>query len=149
MIVIGVIGSGDEVKELNTLAEEVGFEIGRSGSVTLNGGLGGVMRASAMGAKRAGGLTIGFLPGLDPAQTNPFIDIPVPTGLGDMRNFLIVRASHALIAIGGGFGTLSEIAIALKMKRPVIGVKTDILIDNVLCVESPKRAVSTALSLIK
>jgi uncharacterized protein (TIGR00725 family) len=121
---IGVIGSGQDDPELNRLAEEVGGLIASEGFVLVNGGLGGVMEGSARGAKGAGGTTVGILPGLDPSSANPYIDIPVSTGLGEGRNLLIVRAASALIAIGGGYGTLSEIALALKVGRPVVGLRT-------------------------
>ena len=86
------------------------------------GGLGGVMEAAARGAKSNGGITVGILPGTDASAANPYIDVPLATGLGEMRNFLIVRVAQALIAIGGGIGTLSEIALAQRTEKPVIGL---------------------------
>lgn len=121
---IAVIGNGLEDEGHNRLAEEVGALLAEEGCVLVNGGLHGVMQASAKGAKSRGGLTIGILPGLDPSTANPYIDIPIPTGMGEMRNLLIVRSAAAAIAIGGGFGTLSEIALALKASKPVVGLGT-------------------------
>lgn len=121
---IAVIGNGLEDDAHNSYAFDVGCLLAQAGCVVLNGGLGGVMQASAKGAKSKGGLTIGILPGLDPAAANRYIDIPIPTGMGEMRNLLIVRSASAAIAIGGGYGTLSEIALALKASKPVVGLAT-------------------------
>ena len=107
-----------------TAAEEVGRALGERGVALVCGGLGGVMEAACRGAKGAGGATIGILPGSDRAAANGFVDVAIPTGLGEARNALVVRAADAVIAVGGGYGTLSEIALALKMGTPVIGVGT-------------------------
>lgn len=146
---IGVIGSGDPSPETDRLAEEVGRGIAKGGAILINGGLGGVMEASARGAKDMGGLTVGILPGLNASDANPHIDIAIPTGLGDMRNFLIVRASNALIAVDGSYGTLSEIAIALKMKKPVIGIKTWDISHEIYRADTPEEAVSIAFDCAK
>ena len=106
------------------LAEQVGSEIARRGAVLVCGGLGGVMEAAARGAHMAGGLTVGILPGPSADVANPYIDVPIATGLGEARNTLVVRSSEAIIAIAGAYGTLSEIASALKMEVPVIGLGT-------------------------
>jgi uncharacterized protein (TIGR00725 family) len=112
--------------------------------VLVTGGLGGVMEAACMGAREAGGTTIGILPGSDRSAANPYVDIAIPTGLGEARNALVVRAADALIAIGGGYGTLSEIAFALKADKRVVGLVTwDI--EGVEPVESPEAAVETVL----
>ncbi|MBW7956428.1 MAG: TIGR00725 family protein [Deltaproteobacteria bacterium] len=144
-MVIGVIGYGLEDEALNELAEKTGALIAEAGCVLVNGGLGGVMRASARGCRSKGGLTVGILPGLDPGEANEYIDIPVSTGMGEMRNALIVRAASALIAIGGGYGTLSEIALALKSGKQVIGIKTWDVSAEVIKTESPVEAVRLAL----
>ncbi len=150
MMIIGVIGTGESHPVTDRVAEEVGREIGRlPGAVLVNGGLGGVMEASARGAKRAGGITVGILPGYRPEDANPYIDIPLPTGMGEMRNFLIVRASQVLIAVGGGFGTLSEIAIALKMGRKVIGIDTWKVSDEIDTARDGKEAVEKAVRYIE
>ncbi len=143
--VIGVIGYGLEDESLNALAEEAGALIAEAGCVLVNGGLGGVMRASAKGCRSRGGLTVGILPGLDPDEANEHIEIPVPAGMGEMRNAIIIRAASALIAIGGGYGTLSEIALALKASKPVVGLKTWDISAEVVKAESPVEAVRLAL----
>ena len=121
---IGVLGPAQADAQVLALAEQVGAEIAGRGAVLICGGLGGVMEAAARGAKRAGGLTVGITPGTDAREANPFIDVPVVTGLGEARNVLVVRSSNAVIAIAGSYGTLSEIAFALKLGVPVIGLGT-------------------------
>jgi len=92
--------------------------------VVVCGGLGGVMEAACRGAKEAGATTVGILPGADRSAANPFVDVAIPTGLGEARNALVVRAADALIAVGGAYGTLSEIALALKAGKRVAGIGT-------------------------
>ncbi len=121
---IGVIGAGSCSGDISELSRNIGFEIGRRGWVLICGGLGGVMENAAKGCCEAGGLTIGILPGSDKSAANPYIQIPLATGLNEGRNLLIVRASDVLVAISGGHGTLSEIALALKTGKPVIGLET-------------------------
>jgi uncharacterized protein (TIGR00725 family) len=121
---IAVCGPHDASPELYRLAEEVGAEIARRGGVVVCGGLSGVMEAAARGAKQAGGLTIGILPTTTASSANAFIDGPIVTGMGEARNVIIVRTAQALIAIGGAYGTLSEIALALRNEVPVIGLAT-------------------------
>ena len=106
------------------MAEQVGGGIARRGAVLVCGGLGGVMEAAARGASATGGLTIGILPGATADEANSFIDVPIVTGLGEARNALVVRSSDAIIAIAGEYGMLSEIALALKMGVPVVGLGT-------------------------
>jgi len=124
--IIGVMGGAACTQEEYLLAAEVGSLIAARGLVLLCGGGSGIMEAAARGAHEAGGLTIGILPGSSAEETppNPFIDLPVFTGLSDARNAVNAKSSALVIAIGGGFGTLSEIALALKCRRPVIGLKT-------------------------
>jgi uncharacterized protein (TIGR00725 family) len=107
-----------------TAAERVGSLLAARGAVVVTGGLGGVMEAACRGAKSAGGLTLGILPGLERSEANPWVDVALPTGMGEMRNALLVRASDVLIAIAGEFGTLSEVALALKTGVPVVGLGT-------------------------
>jgi len=121
---IGVIGSGVCDARTYALAEEVGRRLAEAGATVVCGGLGGVMEAACRGAKAAGGQTIGILPGPEPDQANPYVDIPIPTGLGEARNAIVARTARALIAVGGEYGTLSEIAFALKFGRPVVGLET-------------------------
>ena len=122
--IVAVIGAGSADKELLTLAEEVGRLIALNGALLVCGGLGGVMEAAARGANTEGGITIGILPGLEKSAANPYIDVPVATGLGEIRNAIIVRSADVLIAIGGEYGTLSEIAFGLKTGKTVIGIGT-------------------------
>ena len=146
---IGVIGAGECSQEAVILAEEVGREIAGNGAVLICGGLGGVMEAAARGAKQEGGVTVGILPGFSAEDANPFIVIPIVTGLSHARNVLVVRSSHVLIAIEGGYGTLSEISIALKLGIPVVGLHTWEVSENIIMVETPKEAVKKAIGLIK
>lgn len=120
--IIAVIGGGTCTKDEWTLAQETGRLLAARGAIVVCGGLGGVMEAAAKGAKSNGGVTVGILPGTDLTAANAYIDVPLATGLGEMRNFLIVRVAQALIAIGGGIGTLSEIALAQRTEKPVIGL---------------------------
>jgi len=119
---VAVVGGSACTAQEAEWATAVGRLIADRGAVLLCGGLGGVMEAAARGAKAAGGLTIGILPGDDPADANASIDVALATGMGEMRNALIVRAAQALIAIGGGWGTLSEIALARRTNTPVVGL---------------------------
>ena len=115
---------GERVDSLLAHAEAVGAELARRGAVLICGGLGGAMEAACRGARGAGGTTVGILPGMDREHANPYVDVAIPTGMGEMRNALVVRAADAVIAVGGGFGTLSEIALALKAGKPVVGIET-------------------------
>ena len=121
---IAVIGTATASQRQSDLAREVGREIARHQALLVCGGLGGVMHAAASGACEQGGLTLGFLPGYDAATASEAIRIPVPTGLGQARNVLVVAAAEAVIAIGGSAGTLSEIGMALKLGKRVIGLET-------------------------
>ena len=120
---IAVVGGSLCSDEEAVWAAQVGRLLAEQGATVLCGGLGGVMEAAARGAKTVpGALTVGILPGSDPGDANPYIDIPLATGMGEMRNALIVRAARAVIAIGGGWGTLSEIALAQRIGTPVVGL---------------------------
>lgn len=122
--IVGVIGGGDVSTEVGELAKDVGRRIAEGGAVLLCGGRGGVMEMACKGAKVAGGLTVGILPTADPDDANPYVDVRIPTGMGFARNAIIAVASDALIAIGGRYGTLSEIAHALNLGKKVIGLRT-------------------------
>jgi uncharacterized protein (TIGR00725 family) len=127
-------------------AAAVGRLVAERGAILVCGGLGGVMEAAARGAKQAGGLTIGILPGDDPGAANPHIDVAIATGMGEMRNALIVRAAGAVIAIGGGWGTLSEIALARRIETPVVGLHDSFTpAVQIARVEQPEQAVQWAL----
>jgi uncharacterized protein (TIGR00725 family) len=106
------------------VAEAVGLGLARSGATVVCGGLGGVMAAACRGAAAAGGVTVGILPGSDRGSANEWVSVAIPTGLGEMRNALVVRCADAVIAVGGAYGTLSEIALALKTGVPVVGIGT-------------------------
>jgi len=123
-IVIGVIGGGQCTAQEAALAEAVGRELAKRGAVIICGGLGGVMEAVCKGAAIESGLTIGVLPGDSLLSANPYVHIPIATGLGEARNIVIVKSAQTIIAIGGDYGTLSEIAFALKHGIPVIGLNT-------------------------
>jgi uncharacterized protein (TIGR00725 family) len=141
---VGVIGPGDASAAEVAAAEEVGARLVDLGATVVTGGLGGVMEAACRGAKSRRGVTIGLLPGFDRNEANGWVDVAIATGLGEIRNALIVRTSDALVAIGGGAGTLSEIAFALKLGRPVIGVGT-FEVEGVVQVESAAQAAELAV----
>lgn len=146
--IIAVIGGRRTEKALLREAEEVGRLIAGNGAVLVCGGLGGVMEAASRGAKAEGGLTVGILPQNDAKAVNQYIDIPIVTGLGIGRNVVIARTADALIAVGGEYGTLSEIAFALQMGKPVIGIRTwDI--KGVIPAENAGEAVEKAFELLK
>lgn len=142
---IGVIGASECDRELAGLAEEVGRRIAEAGTVLVCGGLGGVMEAACRGAKSAAGLTVGILPGADRREANPYVDVAIASGIGEARNLAIIRTSDALIAVGGSYGTLSEIGFALRMGKRVAGLRTW-EIPGVVRVESAAAAVAEALS---
>ena len=155
-IIISVIGESYASPENYKMAGEVGQRIAQAGAILVCGGLKGVMEAAAKGAKSKGGLTIGILPGSSREEANPYIDIPIVTGLGYARNKLVVKTGQVVIAIGGKYGTLSEIGFALGYGIPVIGLKTWELIrgtgkvdQGIIYASDPKEAVETALKLIK
>lgn len=144
---IGVIGSSVSIPRFEALAYEVGKLIAMKGWVLICGGLGGVMEAACRGALEKGGLTVGIIPS-DGEDVNPYVKIPIITGMGYARNIIIVKSSQALIAIGGEFGTLSEIAIALKLKKPVIGLETwDI--GGILKATTPEEAIQMVEAALK
>lgn len=128
--IIAVIGAGRSDARLDAAAERVGALLADAGITVVCGGLGGVMAAVCRGARDRGGQTIGILPGTDRAAANPHVGIALPTGMGEARNVLVVRAGAAVIAIGGGFGTLSELGFARKLEIPVFGLHTWRLPDD-------------------
>lgn len=148
---IAVVGSGAKDERVNELARQVGVEIARVGGVLICGGLGGVMEAAAMGAKEAGGTTLGIIPGDDPKSANRYIDHVIVTGMGHARNVLVVKSADAVVALPGGPGTMSEIALALKMGKEVVSVGGYDLwekIEGVRVAKSPEEAVKYILSKI-
>ena len=154
-MVIAVIGNSTCSAEEAKLAETVGELLAQQGATIICGGLGGVMEAACRGAKSKGGLTIGVLPGEDASMANPWVGIPIVTGVGYARNMAVVKSAQAVIAIGGNYGTLSEIAYALKSNVPVIGLNTWSLSRNsreddpVIRVHGAQEAVNKAISLAK
>lgn len=139
-------GAGTADAELAAVAEALGRRIAEAGAILICGGRSGVMEAAARGCVEAGGLTIGILPGADPAGANPYIRIPLPTGLGDARNVLVARTGDAVIAVGGGWGTLSEVAFARKVGVPVVLLRPGLTEGLELPVAgSPEEAVALAL----
>jgi len=139
---IGVIGAGECSPVIYNQAIELGHLIGKHDWVLFCGGLSGVMEGAAKGCYQSGGITVGILPGKEKDSANPFITLPIATGLGEGRNLLVVRASDVVVAIGGGYGTLSEIGLALKIGKPVIGLKTWPGIDGIDYVETPEQAIA-------
>lgn len=119
---IAVCGPNEATGSELRLAETVGAAIARAGHALVCGGRGGVIEAACRGARRAGGTTIGILPGYDRAEANPWVEHAVCTGLGHARNAVVVASGDAVIAVGGGFGTLSEIGLALKLGKRVVSV---------------------------
>ena len=145
---IGVIGAGDCNQAIYETARQVGEEIAAHGLGLVCGGLGGVMEAAAKGCRQKGGLTVGILPQETPEPANPYLDIVIPTGMGIMRNLLVVRAAVGLIAVGGRFGTLSELAFALQLGKPVVGLHTWDISEEIIKAESAQQAVKELLSCI-
>jgi len=139
---IGVIGAGECSLEIYHQANALGHLIGKNDWVLFCGGLGGVMEGAAKGCYQSGGITVGILPGKEKDSANPFIKLPIATGLGEGRNLLVVRASDVVVAIADGFGTLSEIGFALKIGKPVIGLKTWPGIDGIDYVETPEQVIA-------
>ena len=139
-------GSGAD-DESCAAAEVIGKALAEGGAIVVTGGRGGVMEAACRGAKAAGGLTVGILPGDDRSAANPYLDVALPTGLGEARNVLVVRAADAVVAVGGGYGTLSEIALALKLHKPVVGLGTWDVSDAIVPAPTPAEAAATALRL--
>ncbi len=151
---VAVIGASECSPQEAKLAEEVGRELARQGAVLVCGGLGGVLEAACKGAVSAGGLTIGILPGDSRHTANPYVQIPIVTNLGEARNVIVVKTAQVVIAIGGGYGTLSEIGHALKNGIPVVGLNTwqvsrnNIPEGSIIPAKDPADAAHKAINLI-
>jgi uncharacterized protein (TIGR00725 family) len=158
---VAVIGSGNATDEVAAIAEGAGFALGRAGVVLVCGGLGGVMESACKGAKRAGGTTVGIIPGDDRTRANDYVDVVVATGIGEARNAIVVSSADGVIAVGGEYGTLSEIALALRAGKPVVGIKTWELqrpegirdlaaeaVPGIVAAKNSEEAVATVLRLI-
>lgn len=143
--VIAVIGAGKCSRKLRDMAAEIGRYVAENGGVVLCGGLGGIMEGAARGAKEAGGTTIGIIPSENKADANQFIDYVIPTGFGQARNVLVVRAADAIVALPGKFGTLSEMAFALVSGKPIVSVQAWKLGEEILQVEDPIEAAKIAM----
>jgi uncharacterized protein (TIGR00725 family) len=146
--IVAVIGGSELAPELYRAAELIGREVAARQAVLITGGLTGAMEAASKGAKAAGGLTIGVLPGISSRDANPYIDLPIVTGLSEARNLIIVRTADVLIAVGGGPGTLSEIAFALKFEKPVISLGSWHVANEIIHVRTPQEAVARAFELL-
>jgi uncharacterized protein (TIGR00725 family) len=145
MRTVAVVGSGEATSAEIEDAYAVGRLLGTRGCIVVTGGLGGIMAAASRDARSAGAMTVGVLPGLDRGAANEWITVVLPTGLGELRNGLIVRAAEGLIAIGGEYGTLSEVALALKGGKRVVGLRFRWSIDGVEEVSSPAEAVRSLM----
>lgn len=152
-IIIGLMGPGEATTSVEAMSETIGKLIAEAGAVLITGGMGGAMAAASRGASKAGGLVIGVLPGSTARDANPYVDIPIVTGMGNARNCVNILTSDAIIAVAGGYGTLSEIALALKCRKPVVKLRSWEL-ETVGCNDpllhvavSPEDAVRLALKL--
>lgn len=147
---IAICGPGDDAADPALLAEaeRAGAALARAGAIVVTGGLGGAMAAACRGAAQAGGTTLGLLPGTDRRAANEWVTIAVPTGLGELRNGLVVRSAAVVVAFLGGWGTLSEVALAGKLGRPVVGVG-DWRIDGIEIASDGERAAARALDLAR
>ena len=147
---VSVIGAGRATAELYAVAEEVGRLVAEAGAVLVCGGLSGVMAAAARGAREAGGHTVGILPGHDRSEANKYIDCVIATGMGHGRNLAVVSTGDVVIAVGGAYGTLSEIGLARAIGRPVVlldswRLQHDDGIDGVFYATTPQQAITLAL----
>jgi hypothetical protein len=138
---VGVIGSSFCGEELYKIAYRVGELLAKKGYVLINGGLGGVMEASAKGAMEAGGVVVGIIPQAGKKGANRYCSIVIATNMGHARNMIIVHSSDAIISVGGGYGTISETAIALKEGKKVIAISPEIMLPGVIVASTPEEAV--------
>ncbi|RME64470.1 MAG: TIGR00725 family protein [Nitrospirae bacterium] len=145
--IIAVIGGRQASEKHLAWAEELGRLIASRGAILITGGLTGIMEAASKGARDSGGLVVGVLPTEDISSANPYVTVPIATGLGIGRNIIIARTAHALIAVGGQFGTLSEIAFGLQLGKPVIGLESW-KIEGMLEARTPEEAVNLAFERI-
>jgi uncharacterized protein (TIGR00725 family) len=143
--IVGVIGASRPTVAGASLAEEVGRLLAGHGAVLVCGGLGGVMESAARGCAGAGGEVLGILPGPDASQANPHVTLPVPTNMGHARNVIIAHTAQALIAVEGEYGTISEMAVALKLGKPVIALPGAPLLPGARQAVTPEDAVRQAL----
>ncbi|MBN1958933.1 MAG: TIGR00725 family protein [Desulfuromonadales bacterium] len=147
--IIAVIGSGQSSPQGNELAEQVGRLLAERGAVLVCGGLAGIMAAAARGCQQAGGEVLGILPGDDAAVANPYVTLPVVTAMGHARNVIIAQTAQALIAVEGEYGTLAEIAIGLKLGKPVVQLGTRFSVPGTLPAESAEQAVKLVFNVLE
>ncbi|NOX90548.1 MAG: TIGR00725 family protein [Calditrichaeota bacterium] len=145
---IAVIGGRECSPETEVRAYQTGRLIAKNGFGLICGGMSGVMEASARGCKEEGGITVGVLPQDSAGYANPYIDIAIPTGMGIARNLIIVRSAEGIIAIDGGFGTLSELAFALQLGKPVVGLNTWDVSEKIIQVKTPEEAINELLKVL-
>ena len=146
---IAVIGAGNCNKKISRLAEEVGRKLALKGYTIVCGGLGGVMEAVCKGAKMKGERTVGVLPGIDPAEANPYVDIAIATGMGIGRNIIIIHSAEVVLAIDGVYGTLSELAFALQLNKQIVGLETWDISDKIIMAINASDAVDKIAELIE
>lgn len=145
---VGVIGSGECYDDICEFAYRLGQLLAEKNCVVINGGLGGVMEAVSRGVKSRNGVVIGIIPGKDRRMANPYCDYVIATDMGHARNMIIVHSSDVLIAVGGGYGTVSEMAIALKEGKTVVAYKPAVKLDGLIEVKTPEEAVSIAMEVV-
>ncbi len=144
--IIAVIGAGTCDGATYELAREIGERLARAGCVVVTGGLGVVMEAASRGAREAGGVVVGIIPGHDPSEANSFAEIRIVTGMGDARNAIIANTGEAFIAVGGSYGTLSEIAFVLKRGKRVVSLGSWEVDPAVIHARTPEEAVERVLN---
>jgi uncharacterized protein (TIGR00725 family) len=156
LVYVAVCGPDPATPEVSAQAEEVGRLLAKAGAVLVCGGLGGTMETTTRGVHAEGGTSIGILPGSSRSAANPYLTFSIPTGMGEMRNALIIRSADVVIAVAGEFGTLSEVAFALKTGVPVVGLNTwelskpgRMVADPIVRVSTPQEAVEQALRLAR
>lgn len=146
---IGIIGGSDCNEEEYRMAEKTGRLIAQKKAFLVCGGMSGIMEAACKGAAEVGGTTVGILPSDVISEANPYVQIPIATGMGIGRNVIIVRTVQSVIAISGGYGTLSEIAYAMQLDKPVVALRPWIRIPGIRTVQTPEEAVELALEYVK
>ena len=148
-LVIGVIGAGSASEKGYAAAREVGRLLAERGATLVCGGLGGVMEAACRGCSEAGGTAVGILPGPEAQQANAWVGLPIVTNMGHARNIVIAHTAQALIAVEGEYGTLSEIAVSLKLGKPVVSLDSWPAVPGIVPADSPEKAVAAAFALLE
>jgi uncharacterized protein (TIGR00725 family) len=147
--VIAIVGAGKCSKKLRDNAATVARHVAKNGGVVVCGGLGGVMEGAARGAWEGGGISIGILPGDDRSDANKFVSFAIPTGFGEARNMMVIRAADAVVAFPGKYGTLSEMAFALKLGKPLISIAAWRLGEEIIHMDDPTEAAEKAMELAR